>query len=124
MIDSPKQPKSSAVNVGAMQVANVYAKAFLGAAETKGQTDVAMEELNAVGDTLAQYPKLEAVFGSALIDARREVRRFSTACSSPGSRRWCSIFSRSWHATAGSTSCRPFSNKLRHCSTSCAAGCA
>lgn len=70
MIESANNPKakSTAINVGALQVASVYAKAILGAAETAGQADAAVEELNAVAAVLEQYPKLEDVFGSALID--------------------------------------------------------
>ena len=59
--------KSRAVNVGAQQVAAVYAKAFLGAAESLGQTDALVAELAAVSDSLGDFPQLEAVFGSALV---------------------------------------------------------
>jgi F-type H+-transporting ATPase subunit delta len=68
MIESASQkPKSKAVNVGAQQVAAIYAKAFLGAAEKAGVSDALVEELAAVSDVLDQSPKLAAVFGSALI---------------------------------------------------------
>jgi len=66
MIDSAKQNKPT-VNVGAQRVAAVYAKAFLGAAEKSGQTEALIEELAAVRAVLNQYPKLEAVFASALV---------------------------------------------------------
>jgi F-type H+-transporting ATPase subunit delta len=70
MIDSAndKKAKSKAINVGAQQVATVYAKALLGAAEKAGQADAAVEELNAVAAALEQFPKLEDVLASALID--------------------------------------------------------
>src|SRR5690349_16792769 len=70
MIDSASNPKakSTAINVGALQVASVYAKAILGAAEKAGQADAVVAELNAVAAALEQFPKLEDVFGSALID--------------------------------------------------------
>jgi F-type H+-transporting ATPase subunit delta len=61
------KPKSRAVNVGAQQVAAIYAKAFLGAAENLGQTDVLVAELGAVSDSLGDFPQLEAVFASALV---------------------------------------------------------
>ncbi len=59
--------KSRAVNVGAQQVAAIYAKAFLGAAESLGQTDALVAELAAVSDSLGDFPQLEAVFASALV---------------------------------------------------------
>jgi F-type H+-transporting ATPase subunit delta len=70
MIDSTsnQKAKSTAIDVGAQQVATVYAKALLGAAEKAGQTDRAVEELAAVADVLAQFPKLEAVLASALVE--------------------------------------------------------
>jgi F-type H+-transporting ATPase subunit delta len=70
MVESAQheKPKSTAINVAAQQVAAVYAKAFLGAAEKAGQTDAAVEELASVAAALAQFPKLEAVLGSALVD--------------------------------------------------------
>jgi F-type H+-transporting ATPase subunit delta len=70
MIDSPdtKKTKSRPVNVGALQVAAIYAKAFLAAAEKAGQADAAVEELTAfVAGVLDPFPKLEALFASALV---------------------------------------------------------
>ena len=61
------KPKSRAVNVGAQQVAAIYAKALLGAAEKLGQTDVLVAELAAVSDSLEDFPQLQAVFASALV---------------------------------------------------------
>jgi F-type H+-transporting ATPase subunit delta len=75
MIDKSEtsKPRSTAVNVGAQQVATVYAKAFLGAAENAGKTDALVEELSTVGSVLAEYPKLEAVLGSALVDTEEKL---------------------------------------------------
>jgi F-type H+-transporting ATPase subunit delta len=70
MIDSPdsKKPKSRQVNVGALQVATIYAKAFLGAAEQAGKTDAAVQEFTALVDSVLDvFPKLEAVLASALV---------------------------------------------------------
>src|SRR4029078_3420650 len=58
---------SRAVNVGAQQVATIYAKAFLGAAEKLGQTDALVAELAAVSQSLDNASELEAVFASALV---------------------------------------------------------
>ncbi|MEX2114394.1 MAG: ATP synthase F1 subunit delta [Pirellulales bacterium] len=70
MIDSaqPNKARSTVINVAAQQVATVYAKALLGAAEKAGQAEAAVEELAAVAETLVQFPKLEDVLSSALID--------------------------------------------------------
>jgi F-type H+-transporting ATPase subunit delta len=68
MIDAASSPKkSTAVNVGAQRVAAVYAKALLGATEKAGTTDAAVGELDSVAAALERFPKLEAVFASALI---------------------------------------------------------
>ena len=73
MIDKAKN-RSSAVNVAAQQVAKVYAKALLGAAEKASQTDAVVEELAVVvRDVLDQSPKLEAVFASALISPEEKI---------------------------------------------------
>jgi F-type H+-transporting ATPase subunit delta len=70
MIDSTPNPKarSTAIDVGAQQVATVYAKAFVGAAEKAGKTDAAVDELRAVAEVLDEFPKLGDVLGSALVD--------------------------------------------------------
>jgi F-type H+-transporting ATPase subunit delta len=74
MIDKAKK-SSTAVNVGAQQVATVYAKALLGAAEKAGQTDAVVEELAVVvRDVLDPSPKLEAVFASALISPEEKTQ--------------------------------------------------
>jgi F-type H+-transporting ATPase subunit delta len=70
MIDSPKDknPKSTAVNVGAQQVAAIYAKAFLGAAGTGGNAQGLVDELTTfVVEVLDPFPELEAVFSSGLV---------------------------------------------------------
>lgn len=69
MIESSKakKPKSTTVNVGAQKVGAIYAKAFLGASEAAGKSDGLVEELDAVVGALDAFPKLEAVFASALI---------------------------------------------------------
>jgi len=67
MADSGKKPKAESVNVGALQVAATYAKAFLGAAK-KGNLDEAVGELSSfVTDVLDPFPQLAAVFDSALV---------------------------------------------------------
>lgn len=70
MIESaqPRSAKSTAINVAAQQVAKVYAKALLGAAEKAGQSDAAVEELSGVAEALAEFPKLEDLLGSALVE--------------------------------------------------------
>src|SRR5438270_8827042 len=56
------------VNVGAQQVAKVYAGALVDAAEAAGQTEAVMDELDSfLSDVLAAAPKLETVLGSALV---------------------------------------------------------
>ncbi len=74
MIDKAKN-RSTAVNVAAQQVATVYAKALLGAAEKVGQTDAVVEELAVVvREVLDPSPKLEAVFASALISPEEKIQ--------------------------------------------------
>jgi F-type H+-transporting ATPase subunit delta len=62
------QPKAPPINVGAQQVAAVYAKALVGAAEKAGKTDAVVDELGSIAAALTEFPKLEAVLGSALIE--------------------------------------------------------
>jgi F-type H+-transporting ATPase subunit delta len=70
---APTAPKKSqAVNVGAQKVAAIYAKAFLGASEQAGKTEAMVEELTAVSSVLEQFPRLEAVFASALVSAEEK----------------------------------------------------
>lgn len=74
MIESAhNEKKQPAVNVGAQQVAALYAKALLAAAEKKGQSEALVEELAAiVREVLDREPKLEAIFASALISAEEK----------------------------------------------------
>lgn len=82
---STRKSKSTAVNVGARQVALVYAKAFLGAAEKTGQADMLIEELSSVASAIEQTPDFEAVLGSALVSPEEKVqivdRLFATRLS-------------------------------------------
>ena len=66
---TPKRTFSNRhVNVGAEQVAKVYASALVDAAEAAGQTEAVMDELDSfLGDVLAAAPKLEVGLGSALV---------------------------------------------------------
>ena len=61
------------VNVGAQQVATIYARALVDAAEAAGQTEPVMSELDSfITDVLDGAPKLEAVLGSALVSAEEK----------------------------------------------------
>jgi F-type H+-transporting ATPase subunit delta len=54
--------------VGAEQVAAVYAQAFLGAAEKTGQTQAMLDELDSlVRDVLDRLPQFDSVLSSALV---------------------------------------------------------
>jgi F-type H+-transporting ATPase subunit delta len=56
------------VNVGAQQVATIYARAVVDAAEAAGQTEAVLDELDSfVTDVFGASPHLEAVLGSALV---------------------------------------------------------
>ncbi|HEV2970445.1 MAG TPA: ATP synthase F1 subunit delta [Pirellulales bacterium] len=58
------------VNVGAQQVATVYASALVDAAEAAGKTEAVMSELDSfIADVLAVVPHFESVLGSALVSA-------------------------------------------------------
>ncbi len=67
MIDSTHGDKSKAFDVGAQRIAATYAKSFLGAAHKSVQVDGLVDELASVAGALAQFPRLEAVFASALV---------------------------------------------------------
>jgi F-type H+-transporting ATPase subunit delta len=57
-------------DVGSQNVAAVYAKAYLGATEAAGSTDVALAELDSlVSDVLDKLPRLDAILSSALVSA-------------------------------------------------------
>lgn len=61
-------PRETVFDVGAEQLARVYAKAALDAAGDTAAQDVMMDELNAIVDeVLNKYPDIEQVLGSALI---------------------------------------------------------
>jgi F-type H+-transporting ATPase subunit delta len=74
MIDSAKadhQPKR--VNVAAQQVASIYAKAFLAAAQKSGSVANLVEELETVvREALDPSPRLEQLFASALISGEEK----------------------------------------------------
>jgi len=56
------------IDVGRQQVAQVYAKALIEAAEASGQTDAVVEQLDSlVDDVLDQHADLETLFASALV---------------------------------------------------------
>jgi F-type H+-transporting ATPase subunit delta len=74
MIDKAAKPQAKAVNVGAQRVGSVYAKALLGAAESRGQTDAVLSELQSVAAALAAYPKFEDVLSSALVPHEQKVQ--------------------------------------------------
>jgi F-type H+-transporting ATPase subunit delta len=59
---------SEPVNPGQQQVAAIYAKAFLGAAQTAGKPAELVEELAVVvREVLDRFPQLETLLGSALV---------------------------------------------------------
>jgi F-type H+-transporting ATPase subunit delta len=66
---TPKRTFSNRhVNVGAKQVATVYARALVEAAEAAGQTEAVMDELDSfLIDVIGAAPKLETVLSSALV---------------------------------------------------------
>lgn len=69
MIDSTrKTSRAQAVNVGAQQVAGVYAKALVGAAQKADRLDELVVELrDFLATVLDPFPKFEEVLGSALV---------------------------------------------------------
>ncbi len=65
---SKNKQQKQAVDVTVEQLARVYAKAALDAAETQGKAQVLVEELGElVRDVLDRYPRLEALLASELI---------------------------------------------------------
>jgi F-type H+-transporting ATPase subunit delta len=63
---NPKPDKP--VHPGQQQLAAVYAKAFLGAAQTAGQTDDAIAQFDTlVREVFDKHPELEKLLGSALV---------------------------------------------------------
>ena len=75
MIESAHGEKSKAVDVGAQRIAATYAKSFLGAAHKSDQIEGLVDELSSVAAALSQFPRLEAVFGSALVseDEKKQI---------------------------------------------------
>ncbi len=73
MSQGPSKPdvnvaEDFSADVSAEAVAAVYAEALLGAAEKTGDADKLVEEFDSlVKDVLDRFPKLEAVWGSALV---------------------------------------------------------
>ena len=64
---SNKAP-SEVFDIGAQQVAKVYAKALIGAAENAGQTDKLVAELNSlVQDVLDKHPEFEQILSSKFV---------------------------------------------------------
>ena len=60
-------------DVGVEHVANVYAKALLGAARNAGQLAAVVEEFNdLLAEVLDKFPKLETVLVSALVSVREK----------------------------------------------------
>ncbi len=73
MIDSTKSKRpfsAGPINVGAQQLAGVYARALLDAALTHGQTEAVLVEFDSfIDDVLDRNPRLETVLSSAMIGA-------------------------------------------------------
>jgi len=74
------------VNVGAEQVAGIYARALIDAAEAAGQTEAVMDELDSfVVDVVGANPRFEAVLSSALIQPDEKNALLDKALSSQAS---------------------------------------
>ncbi len=57
------------------RVAEVYAKAFIAAAEKSGATDAALEELTAIeSEVLERFPRLAALLASGFVSAEDKVK--------------------------------------------------
>jgi len=76
MTDATKADTPQAVtDPGAQRIAEVYAKAFLAAAESAGVTQAAVDELTAIdSEVLERYPRLSAVFASGFISAEDKTK--------------------------------------------------
>jgi len=69
------EPAEHVAEPGAQRVAEVYAKAFLGAAVTAGVAREAVEELTAIDrEVLAKFPRLIAVFASGFVSAEDKIK--------------------------------------------------
>jgi len=79
--------QQSAVDTGAQQVAVVYAKAFVGAAEAAGQAEAAIAELESfVHDVLNRFPRLQAVLESDFIKPNEKIAILDRILSARASR--------------------------------------
>ena len=78
---------NAAINVGAQQVAGVYARALLGASEDAGQTEAIVDQLDSwVSDVLEAFPQFEAVLASpwvSLADKERLIDKTLGGRASP-----------------------------------------
>jgi F-type H+-transporting ATPase subunit delta len=69
-----RSENSERFDVGAQQVAAMYAKSLLAAAEKEGSVDLIVAALDwLVDDVLARYPKFADIFGSALISHEEKI---------------------------------------------------
>jgi len=69
------EPAEHVAEPGAQRVAEVYAKAFLGAAVAAGVAREAVEELTAIDrEVLAKFPRLIAVFASGFVSAEDKIK--------------------------------------------------
>ena len=65
---------STRIDVGAQQVAGIYAKALLAASEKAGQTDLIVEEFDSlIRDVLDRFPKFAELLGSSLVSADEKI---------------------------------------------------
>ncbi|HEY4308158.1 MAG TPA: ATP synthase F1 subunit delta [Pirellulales bacterium] len=77
MSQSPAKPDAAerATDPGAQRVAEVYAKAFIAAAEKAGATAAALEELTAIeSEVLERFPRLRSLLSSGFISAADKVQ--------------------------------------------------
>jgi F-type H+-transporting ATPase subunit delta len=81
-MDESTTPSAHAtvLDPSAMQVAGVYAKAFLAAAESAGQTEALMAELDSlVVDVLDRLPRLDNILSSAMVGHDDKLRLIDQA---------------------------------------------
>ena len=79
-------------DVGVEHLANVYAKALLGATEHAGQTAAVIDEFDdLLADLLDRFPKAGGDSGVGIGFAGGEVAASSTGCWPAGPRRYWSI---------------------------------
>ncbi len=68
--DNHEPDQEPMVDVGALKIGSVYAKALLGMAQTAGQTDAIVAEFDSlVTDVLDRFPQLETVLASSIISS-------------------------------------------------------